>query len=134
MVEMYVIAPEKKAEGFTNQLAGMIDHFGMSAYVSHMPNFDGSPFHILEGHGKWLRLWSQNMPLDPNIPMQRCGPQISADPGQYALMISRIIPFGTEKAAKEFSLRLASELRAAGYEVHSKPVICSPWLKDRTAH
>jgi len=134
MIEMYVVAPEPKAGGFTDQLAGIAGRFGMKAYVSHQPNFDGAPFHVLESYGKWLRLWSQNMPLDPDLPRERCGPRLLVDPGQYTLMVFRILPFGTEKSAKEFSSQLAAQLRSAGYEVRSSPVLCSPWLKNRIAH
>ncbi|HEX4027528.1 MAG TPA: hypothetical protein VHX18_07900 [Rhizomicrobium sp.] len=129
---MYVIAPEQKAQGFTDELAGMVGRFGMTAYVDHTPA-NGAPFHVLTSYGKWLYLWSQNMPLDADAPTEGCGPrsQIQADPGQYILMVFRVLPFGTERAAKDFSSELASALRAKGYEVRSKPLMCSPWLKDR---
>ena len=134
MVEFYVIVPEQKAEGFANRLAEMVGHFGMKAYVRHIPDFEGTPFHVLESHGNWLRLWSQNMPLDPDLPIQQCGRRLPVDPGQYTLMVFRVLPFGTKEAANEFASQMTAELRAAGYDVRSKPILCSPWLKNRIAH
>jgi hypothetical protein len=136
MFEVYVVAPQQKADGFTDQLASTVRQLGMTSDVSHVPWSDGTAFHALDSRGHWLNLWSQNLPLDRDLPAKECGPamQWPTDPGQYVLRVSRILPFGTKQAARDLSLELAAKLRAVGYEVRSKPLKCSPWLKDRVLH
>lgn len=126
--EIYIVAPEQKADRFIEVLARAAGRYGVKSYISRTTD-NGSVTHTLAGNGNWLNIFSTNMPLDPD----GCGRHsaFGSDPGQYILRISRILPFGTEHSAHELAAKIRNDLTATGYDVRNKAIECSPLEKSR---
>jgi hypothetical protein len=126
--DMYAVASSQSAGHFINDLASLAQKRGLKPSVGQATDDRGHTLHVLEAKGRWMRLWSQNIPLSG----QECGKSEEAhsDPGQYIVSVKPSLPFLDNRSSTEVAGQLRQELRQLGYEVLDKPLLCSPLGKS----
>lgn len=127
-MDMYAVASSQNAVHFISDLASLAQKHGLKPSVGAATDDKGHTLHVLEAKGRWMRLWSQNMPLSG----QECGKseESHSDPGQYIVSIKPSLPILDNRSSTEVAGQLRQELRQLGYEVLDKPLLCSPLAKS----
>lgn len=130
-MDMYVVANSQNAGHFINVLASLAQKHGLKPSVGQATDDRGRTLHVLEAKGRWMRLWSQNMPLRG----QDCGlsDEIDIDPGQYIISVNPSLPFLDNRSSVEVAAELRQDLRQLGYQVLDRPLICNPLAKSGAA-
>lgn len=125
--KVYVLVPPSESASFTNTLASVIKGQGMSPNLGQATDDKGSVLHVLDAESDGLRLRSENVLLSGNEDPARCGQHTEphSDPGQYFISISSSSEASARQVAQSLLRRVGDDLKAAGYTVLAKPVICS---------
>lgn len=131
ILNAYVIVPAPKTNVFNDDLGGVIARHGFSRNPGKSTFDDGLTYYVMNGVGHYLWFWSTNLPMSADEDPAICGkyPEAHPDPGQFALSLSRLWPFGTRLAQQEYMTKITTDLKAAGYEIRKQPLLCSPASK-----
>jgi len=125
--EVYVLVPPRQAASFIPVLASIVEKRGMSPNVGQATDDKGNVLRVLDAESGGLRLRSENMLLSGQEDPARCGvyTEPHPDPGQYFISISSGSEPAAREAARELLHELSGNLKTAGYDVRTEPVICS---------
>jgi hypothetical protein len=131
IMNAYVLASPSKAAAFNDDVGAIIGKYGFSQNPGKTVYDSGLAYYVMNGTGHSLWFWSTNLPLSGQEDRSVCGHYSEAhpDPGQFELSISRIWPFGTKALQRELLAKISSDLKAARYEIRTRPVLCSPASK-----
>jgi hypothetical protein len=93
-MEMYAVATSESAGHYIRDVASLVRRHGLTPNIGSTTDDKGHTLRVLEAKGRWLRLWSQNMPLSGNEDPAACGKPAEAhpDPGQFIISIDPALP------------------------------------------
>jgi hypothetical protein len=139
---IYVITPAQKASRFTRDLATIADRHGLSSDLGKSTGSGTQVYHVIQSDGRWLWLWGTNVPIDPYADPTLCGHYAEGhpDPGQYVVTIdhglgriglNRMLTMIAPGEPGALMLEISKELKAEGYDVRQKPMVCSPLSKEQ---
>ena len=129
--EVYVIVPAEKASSFTAYLASLVEKYGMTPNLGQGADDKGYSIHVLDAKSLSVRLRSQNVLLSGHEEPKSCGAYTEphSDPGQYAVSTSPSTQMADPRISREILAKIVKDLKADGYDVLPKPIICSPQFK-----
>lgn len=124
---VYVLALPPKAASFATVLASVVSKHGMSPNVGRATDDNGEILTVLDAESDGLRLRSENVLLDGHEDQTQCGVHVEPhpDPGQYFISISSDSGAAARQHARALLLQVGEDLKAAGYDVRTTPIICS---------
>ncbi len=133
-MDMYAVLTSLNVSHFTQDLASLAKKHGLNPSLGRATDDRGRTLYVVEAKGRWMRLWSQNMPLSGQEDPAACGKETEAhpDPGQYIITVKPTFPFLNRAASLEVANQLRQELSQLGYEVRDHPVACSRLAKSAT--
>jgi hypothetical protein len=108
----YVVMSPTRVNTFLDDLSALSKTHGLTPSIGSATSDQGRTLHVLEARGKFLRLWAQNLPLDPGA----CGDN-EFDAGQFLISVTPEMFLPLRDRARYLSIALTSELRAKGYRV-----------------
>jgi hypothetical protein len=118
----YVLASEAAAPSFPEKLASLARQQGLVANVGHATDDQGRTLYAVEAKGLRLRIWAQNMPLDP-APLCSHTAGMEVDPRYFIVEVEP-----TLSSFRGDSERVAGALQrglgAAGYGIQASPAPC----------
>ena len=116
----YAIAPsDREGSAFTHDLAALGVRNGLSPRLGRSTDSDPSrTLYVLEAHGHWMRIWSQNVEVCDFNGSPR------PDPRQYVIFVEPILPILPNGDADALAVKLKSELAAMGYELRDQESPC----------
>lgn len=125
--KVYVIVPDGQTSSFTDDLALVIRRYKLQPNVGSAIDDKGKTLHVLDAQGPDVRLRSENVLLSGQEDVSKCGihSEPYPDPGQYFISVSTSGSRAADKRAKDLLNMISSDLRKGGYEVSSKPRLCS---------
>ena len=140
---IYVLAPPQKAVRFTEDLAAISKRHGLNPNLGSSTDDKGFTFRVIEANGRWMRLWSTNMPLSGQENPALCGHYAEGhpDPGQYIVTVDHgLVRIGLNYVlamiakGRPYALisEISRELKASGYTVRSRPAECSSLSKEES--
>jgi hypothetical protein len=135
-MEMYAVLTSSNASHFTQDLASVAKRHDLTPSLGRATDDRGHTLYVVEAKGRWMRLWSQNMPLSGQEDPVACGKATEAhpDPGQYIITVEPTLPFLNSTASVEVAAQLRQELAQLGYEIREKPVACSSLARSAMEH
>ena len=139
-ITVYILCPPNKADRFTKDLGTVVEQHGLKPNLGQSTDDNGHTLYVIEADSILLHLWGQNMPLSGREDPDQCGPNAEArpDPGQYIVTIdhglvkvglNHLLALITNDGPRELASEVTRGLQASGYDVRTKPVLCSPLLK-----
>jgi hypothetical protein len=123
---MYVHVDSTESAHFTEKLASILGGLGFKSSIGRSVEGHGQTLYVLEANSIRLRIWAQNMPLDPRE-ARRCGYEndVAIDPHQYIVSVQPWLPLFARSARKTHA-DLRMSLVKKGYVITDKPVACKP--------
>jgi hypothetical protein len=101
----------------------VVAEHGLTANPGTGDAHDGYVLHVVQGMGRGVDVWSQNMPLSSRESVARAGQEARIDPTQYFVTVSRRNPFRANEVPA-VTEELKAGLRANGYEIRLEPRTC----------
>ena len=127
--EMYVRVPPQDAQKFMATLASILGDEGVSASVGRTAESPPATNHILEAKSLNVRVWAQNVVLDPEEG-KACGyPFLNpVEQTQYVVSVQRRSPLSEDRARQMFA-KLRTKLVERGYTITARQMSCQPLSK-----
>ncbi len=125
------MVPARATSPFTTELALLVKKYGMTPNLGHATDDKGYRVDVLDAEGSGVRLRSENVLLSGHEDPDLCGSYTEphSDPGQYFISVSPDKETKGPRAAREMLVKVTKDLKAAGYDVRSEPMTCSPQSK-----
>ena len=129
--EVYVDVPAEKASSFATYLASVVRRHGMVPNLGSATDDKGHSVYVLDATSSSVRLRSENVPLSGHEDPNRCGvyDEPHRDPGQYFVSVSPSTQLTDLRASRELLDKIVKDLKADGYNVRTKAIICSEQSK-----
>nr|WP_299911752.1 hypothetical protein [Sphingomonas bacterium] len=91
----------------------------------------GYSLHVLDATSSSVRLRSENVLLSGQEETGLCGiyTEPHSDPGQYFISVSPSTQMADPRDSRELLVKMVQDLKVDGYDVRSKPVMCSSQSK-----
>ncbi len=129
-MDFYVVLSSSNVSRFTQDLASLATKYGLTPKLGQATDDQGHTLHVVEAKDRWMRLWSQNLPLSGHENPDLCGKYTEAHPdaGQYIVTVTSRFPFVSETRIRTLTAQLKNELSEIGYDVREGSIICSPLI------
>lgn len=125
--EFYVVISPGQTASYFNDLETLSAAAGLSHAKGRASDDQGHITHVFAAHGRFIRIWSQNLPLSGREDLSRCGAHSEPypDPGQFFVAVSSRFPFASGRSVGDVQRRIREGLIAKGYEIFEEPLECS---------
>lgn len=126
---VYVFIPDGPNSTFIDHLALIVSRYKLKPTVGSATDDSGRSLWVLDAKGAGVHLRSENILLSGQEDSSKCG--VHAEPypdsGQYFISIySSGAPNDHNRATKLLGM-ISTDLRKSGYDVASKPRLCSSY-------
>jgi hypothetical protein len=122
-ITFYVLASEAAAPGFPEKLANLTRQDGLTANVGHATDDQGRTLYAVEAKELRLRVWGQNMPLDPS-PICSHTAGIGVDPRYFIVEVEPTLSLFGSGDTEKVAMAIQRGLAAAGYDIENSPRVC----------
>ena len=121
----YVIVEPHMADQFLNTMGVLSSEHGLTPHFMNSKPPQGAVTHMLEGSGWSLVLWLQNVPLSGQEDETSCGAKGGPhpDPAQFVFYVEPR-SWSTQARADEVAGKIVRSLKAGGFDVRERPVLC----------
>lgn len=121
----YVSIEPSDSEKFLKDLSAIASSHGLKTWISRAVPDNGPAVHVLEGSGRALNLWTQNVLLSGNECGRSGSPQ--NDPGQFRIHVLPSMWLPLRSRATALFESISRDLSARGYRMSAAPSIeCGP--------
>ena len=129
--KVYVIAPDGRSSSFIEHLALIVRRYRLEPNVGSATDDKGGRLNVLDAKGRNVRLRSENVLLSGQEDPSKCGAHDEpySDPGQYFISVFTSGAPDGDEGAKNLLAMISSDLRNDGYDVSSKPRLCSKYRR-----
>jgi hypothetical protein len=120
----YVLSPRTAAlSSFPATLATLERQSGLRAEVGHATDDQGRTFFAVEAKSIRLRVWAQNMPLDP-APVCNHTERLEVDPRYFVVEVEPTLSLFGRREARDEAAVLQRGLAKAGFGVQTTATRC----------
>ena len=129
--EVYVIVSTEQSSVFTTYLSSVVRNHGMFPNLGQATDDKGHSLFVLDATSPSVRLRSENVPLSGHEDPTKCGVynEPHRDPGQYFISVSPRTQMADPRDSRVLLAKIVKDLKANGYDVRPKAIICSPQSK-----
>ena len=123
--KFYVVLKPDEATKFIGAVAAIAKEDGLETATGQTAFDTGEVLRVVEGRGRNLKLWVQNIPLSGHEDPKVCGVYLEphVDTAQFVVSTEPRW-FGSKTAATQFGERILSQLQESGFDVRRKAAVC----------